>query len=132
MTEIIDHEKLLTFILQARPEKFGRDGIGLRARRFCLRHARGRMGPKYFRRNQAAEYVRNHWGIPCAPSWLAKLACVSTKGPPFYKAGRTVLYDPADLDEWARGRIGAKRQSTSALDAPRQRLQRRAPFPKTM
>jgi hypothetical protein len=32
--------------------------------------------PKYLRRKAAAEYVRQIWGAPCTPSWLAKLAVV--------------------------------------------------------
>ena len=68
--------------------------------------------PKYFRRQEAAQYVREVWGLPCQPSWLAKLAVVGG-GPPFRKAGRTPLYAPDDLDRWVECRIGDTRSSTS-------------------
>jgi len=70
--------------------------------------------PKYFRRADAASYVRESWGVPCSRAWLAKLA-VMGGGPVFRKAGKTPLYLPADLDAWAEARIGAARKSTSVL-----------------
>ncbi|MCF3935320.1 hypothetical protein L1787_18150 [Acuticoccus sp. M5D2P5] len=56
--------------------------------------------------------MREAYGFPCSPRWLAKLAVVGG-GPPFRKAGRTPLYDPKDLDAWARNRIGQLRETTS-------------------
>ena len=44
-------------------------------------------------------------------STLAKLR-ISGGGPPFYKFGRRVLYDPKDLESWAMER---RRKSTSDL-----------------
>jgi hypothetical protein len=67
---------------------------------------------KYLRRADAAQYVRDTWGIPCSTRWLAKLA-VTGGGPVFRKAGRFPIYDPSDLDAWAEARIGAPQQSTS-------------------
>lgn len=67
---------------------------------------------RYFRRADAARYVRSHWGIPCSPRWLAKLA-VTGGGPIFRKAGRFPIYTSEDLDAWAEARIGAPRRSTS-------------------
>jgi len=32
--------------------------------------------PNYFRRSDAARHVRETWGLPCSPRWLAKLAVV--------------------------------------------------------
>jgi len=69
--------------------------------------------PVYLRRPDAARHVRDTWGLPCSPRWLAKLAVVGG-GPTYRKAGRTPLYAPADLDAWAQSRIGAPRSSTSA------------------
>jgi len=66
----------------------------------------------YLRRDQAAQYIRDVWGIPCSPTWLAKLAVVGG-GPVFRKAGRFPIYSAADLDAWAESRIGAPRRSTS-------------------
>lgn len=66
----------------------------------------------YLRRAAAAHYVRETWGLPCSSKWLAKLA-VTGGGPIFRKAGRFPLYTSADLDDWARSRIGVPRRSTS-------------------
>ncbi|PZR90027.1 MAG: hypothetical protein DLM68_05115 [Hyphomicrobiales bacterium] len=68
--------------------------------------------PRYFVRTHAAHYVRETWGLPCSPRWLAKLAVVGG-GPVFRKAGKTPLYAPADLDAWAQSRISGPRLSTS-------------------
>jgi hypothetical protein len=67
---------------------------------------------KFLRRLDAATYVKTHWGLPCSPRWLAKLA-VTGGGPTYRKAGRTPIYSPADLDAWAEARIGAPQKSTS-------------------
>ena len=56
---------------------------------------------RYFRRTDAARHIRETWGLPCSPRWLAKLAVVGG-GPVFRKAGKTPLYLPADLDAWAQ------------------------------
>jgi hypothetical protein len=67
---------------------------------------------RYLRRVNAAHYVRETWGIPCSPKWLAKLA-VTGGGPIYRKAGRFPIYKPTDLDAWAEARIGIPRRSTS-------------------
>ena len=66
----------------------------------------------YLRRDQAAEYIRTRWGIPCKPRTLAKRASVGG-GPTFRKAGRFPLYTQADLDDWAKAQIGRPQRSTS-------------------
>ena len=45
------------------------------------------LSPVYLRRDKAAQHVRDTWGLPCSPRWLAKLA-VMGGGPIFRKAGR--------------------------------------------
>lgn len=70
------------------------------------------VSPRYRRRKEAARYVRETWGLPCSPAWLAKLAVVGG-GPIFRKAGRFPIYADADLDYWAEKRIGARRSSTA-------------------
>ena len=60
-------------------------------------------GAHYFRRNQAAAYLRTTYSLPCQPSLLAKLACIGG-GPAFHKAGRTPIYTRIGLDEWG-GRV---------------------------
>jgi len=68
----------------------------------------------YFRRSDAATYVRTTYGFPCSRQWLAKLAVIGG-GPIYRKAGRYPIYSTADLDAWAASRIGARRHSTSVL-----------------
>jgi hypothetical protein len=67
---------------------------------------------RFLRRVDAAAYVTERYGFPCSRQWLAKLAVVGG-GPMFRKAGRYPIYDPADLDRWARARIGPAQRSTS-------------------
>lgn len=68
--------------------------------------------PRYLRRQVAARYIRERWGLPCEPSWLAKLA-VTGGGPIFRKAGRFPVYEIAALDSWASTRLSAPMRSTS-------------------
>ena len=72
---------------------------------------------RLLRRTEAAIYVTDTYGIPCSPKTLAKLACVSSEGPPFRKAGPYPLYPTEGLDAWARRKIGPLVRSTS--EAPR-------------
>lgn len=72
--------------------------------------------PHYLRRNAAAAYIQERWGLPCSRAWLAKLAVVGG-GPIYRKAGRTPIYAPCDLDAWAQKRIGAPQRSTSDVAA---------------
>jgi len=67
---------------------------------------------RFLRRKQAADHISRVWGIPISPRTLAKLAVVGG-GPPFRKAGRFPMYEPADLDAWIERRLGPKRTSTS-------------------
>jgi hypothetical protein len=70
---------------------------------------------RLLRRTEAAQYVTNKFGIPCSPKTLAKLACVSSDGPPFRLAGRFPLYSTDDLDAWAQSKIGPLVRSTSEV-----------------
>jgi hypothetical protein len=83
--------------------------------------------PPNLRRAEAARYLRETHGLPCAPATLAKYACGGS-GPPFRKAGTIPLYATADLDAWARSRLGEPVQSTSALSV-RSRRSRSAEAP---
>ena len=69
--------------------------------------------PQYLRRLDAAKYIRERWGIPCAARTLAKIACVSSDGPEMRYAGRVPLYTVEALDTWASRKIGPPRRSTS-------------------
>ena len=68
---------------------------------------------RHLRRADAAKYVTAEYGIPCSPKTLAKLACVSSEGPPFRLAGRFPLYPTSGLDMWAQSKIGPLVRSTS-------------------
>ena len=68
---------------------------------------------RMLRRTEAANYVTTIYGIPCSHKTLAKLACVSSDGPPFRLAGRFPLYPVSCLDAWARAKIGPLIRSTS-------------------
>lgn len=68
---------------------------------------------KLLRRVEAAAYVTQTYGMPCSPKTLAKLACVSSEGPPFRMAGRIPLYPKDGLDAWAKKKIGPLVRSTA-------------------
>ena len=68
--------------------------------------------PLNMRRAEAARYIREAHGIPCAPATLAKYACLGG-GPPFRKAGKFPIYVRDDLDTWALQRLGEPMRSTS-------------------
>jgi len=70
---------------------------------------------RLLRRSEAAKYVTDTYGLPCSPRTLAKLACVSSRGPPFHKAGPFPLYPVDGLDAWAIQKIGPRVRSTSEL-----------------
>lgn len=52
---------------------------------------------RLLRRSEAAKYITDKYGIPCSPKTLAKLACISSDGPPFRLAGRFPLYPVSGL-----------------------------------
>ena len=68
---------------------------------------------RLLRRAEAAKYVVETYNVPCSPKTLAKLACVSSNGPPFRFAGRFPLYPVSGLDAWALSKIGPLVRSTS-------------------
>jgi hypothetical protein len=67
------------------------------------------------RRREAAQYVRETYGVPCAEKSLAKLAVVGG-GPTFRRYGRLPMYDPEHLDEWVRSKLSQPIRSTAELD----------------
>lgn len=80
----------------------------------AITEARGAKikGTRLLRRSESAHYVTDTWGIPLSKQTLAKLAVVGG-GPEYRKAGRFPLYDPSDLDAWAKSKLGPKLRSTS-------------------
>jgi hypothetical protein len=71
------------------------------------------LAEPHFRRAVAAEYVTLKYGFPVSPKTLAKIACISSDGPPFRMAGRIPLYPRSGLDAWAKSKIGPLIRSTS-------------------
>jgi len=72
------------------------------------------------RRAEAARYLREVHGIPCAPATLAKYACVGG-GPVYRKAsGKFPIYAREDLDAWAKDRLSGPVRSTSELSIAEQ------------
>jgi hypothetical protein len=74
-----------------------------------------KMARQFLRRSDAAAYVTAEYGFPCSRQWLAKLAVIGG-GPVFRKAGRYPVYEPSELDRWAKARIGPPQCSTSEVD----------------
>ncbi|MFK4720548.1 hypothetical protein ABIE89_001648 [Bradyrhizobium niftali] len=70
---------------------------------------------RLLRRTEAAKYVAETHSLPCSPKTLAKLACISSDGPPFRMAGRIPLYPVSGLDAWAKKKIGPLVRSTSEV-----------------
>jgi hypothetical protein len=73
---------------------------------------------RLLRRTEAAQYITDNYSVPCSPKTLAKLACVSSDGPPFRMAGRFPLYPTSGLDKWARAKIGPLVRSTPKPRTP--------------
>lgn len=72
--------------------------------------------PRRLRRCDAATYVREVHGAPCATATLETLASVGG-GPVFVKFGRIPLYATADLDAWVAARTSRPLRSTSDIAA---------------
>ena len=72
---------------------------------------------RHLRRKDAAEYVVEKHNVPCSPKTLAKLACISSEGPPFRLAGRFPLYPISGLDAWATAKLGPLVRSTAEARA---------------
>jgi hypothetical protein len=55
----------------------------------------------YLNRVEASAYLLEHWSLKRSVSYLNQMAAKGS-GPKFHKGGRTPLYAPAHLDEWAK------------------------------
>lgn len=67
---------------------------------------------KNLRRTEASCYLREVYGIPCAPATLNKMASTGG-GPRYHKVNRTALYPVAELDAWAMEKLGPLHSSSS-------------------
>ena len=63
----------------------------------------------------ATEFLWLECGIIVAPSTLRKRRCTGG-GPPFFKAGRRVFYEPEPLRDWGLAQRSPNVRSTSELD----------------
>ena len=70
------------------------------------------VNPEFLTRDKAAQYITEHFGLPCAKKTLEKWA-VTGGGPKFVRCGARVLYSPRDIEVWIRGRTSAPLESTS-------------------
>lgn len=64
------------------------------------------------RRDNAANYLREAWGIPCSAGHLANLASRKS-GPKYILFGRFPLYLQSELDRWAQSRISQPNSSSA-------------------
>ena len=71
---------------------------------------------RWLSRPEASDYLLNEHGIRRRPTTLAK-DVVSGTGPRYRKLGRGVVYDVADLDDFAESRLSEPVRSTSELGA---------------
>lgn len=72
--------------------------------------------PKYYRRREAAKFVREVLDQPCTDTLLARLACTEGQGPDFvYLDGHWPLYSGDALKAWAESRLTQPRRRTAAL-----------------
>ena len=67
---------------------------------------------KYLSRPEAADYVRETFGVPCTKTTLGKLASIGG-GPAYRKFGCRALYTVEDLASWVDSRLSAPRLSTA-------------------
>lgn len=57
------------------------------------------------RRESAAEYLRERYGLRCSATTLKKYA-TRGGGPRFHRVNRTALYPTSELDRWAVQKLG--------------------------
>jgi hypothetical protein len=70
--------------------------------------------PEYLTRPEAADYLTAR-GLIVSKSTLQKWA-TSGGGPVYRRFGIRALYTAADLDAWAKAKLGAPRRSTSEAE----------------
>jgi len=61
------------------------------------------MTVNYLTRYEAADFIRDHFGIPCSVHTLGKHAHFGT-GPLYHRRGIATRYDPADITRWVEER----------------------------
>jgi hypothetical protein len=75
------------------------------------------MAVSYLTRYQAADFIRDHFGIPCTVHSLAKYAHAGT-GPLYHRRGIATRYDPADITRWMEERTSKPMRAAREVRAP--------------
>jgi hypothetical protein len=73
-----------------------------------------RPSRRWLSRPEASAYLLNEYGIRRKPRTLGKDVVYGT-GPRYRKDGRAVVYDVADLDDFAESRLSGPVRATSEL-----------------
>jgi len=73
------------------------------------------IAEKYYRRAEAAQFLRERFAIPSSSQQLAKLAVIGG-GPAYHKFSRYPIYREVDLVDWVNAKLGKSRHSTSDTD----------------
>jgi hypothetical protein len=69
--------------------------------------------PKFYRRREAAKFVREVLNQPCTKTLLERLACTDDEGPEFvYLDGHWPLYSEESLRSWAESRLTKRRRKS--------------------
>ncbi len=68
-------------------------------------------GSRLLRRSEAANYIRERYGVPCSPKTLAKLAVVGG-GPLITFVGRWPMHSEAALDAWVAAKTAVARSTS--------------------
>jgi hypothetical protein len=76
---------------------------------------------RYLMTEAASKFLFDNFGLRRSPKTLSKLRCVGG-GPVFQAYGRTPVYTPARLTEYALSLLSPERASTSTADKPERRL----------
>jgi hypothetical protein len=69
---------------------------------------------EYLHRDQAARYLRDHYGFKISAQTLAVYACRG-RGPLYRLAGRNAVYETPSLDAWAAERLSPLVRSTAEM-----------------
>ncbi len=67
---------------------------------------------RFYRRREAAQFLRENFAAPTSSAHLAKLAVIGG-GPAYHKFSRFPIYRQSDLVTWAEAMLGETRVSTS-------------------
>jgi hypothetical protein len=67
---------------------------------------------RFYRRNEAAQYLQDTYRIRCSAKTLANYASIG-KGPKFYHHGRFPIYSKDELDNWAISNLGVVKEPSA-------------------